>query len=142
MDRFDLARFRAAQEGVFAKAHAELNAGRKRSHWMWFIFPQLRGLGSSEMSRFYGVGSRAEAAAYLADLVLGPRLIAVCDALLAHDGVTARSILGAIDAVKLQSCATLFSSLPDAPPVFLRLLDRYFDGAADERTLALLSDER
>jgi len=140
MDRFNLARFRAAQEGAYAAAHAELKAGRKRSHWMWFIFPQMRGLGRSETARFYGIGSRAEAEAYLADPTLGPRLIEACRAMLAHEGATAREILGAPDDLKLRSCATLFSALPEAPPVFRRLLDRYFDGDADARTLALLGD--
>jgi uncharacterized protein (DUF1810 family) len=140
MDRFDLARFRTAQEGVFATAHAELKAGRKRSHWMWFVFPQMRGLGSSETARYYGIASRAEAAAYLADPTLGPRLVAACEALLAHEGATAREILGSPDDLKLRSCATLFSALPGAPPIFQRLLERYFDGVADARTLALLSD--
>jgi uncharacterized protein (DUF1810 family) len=142
MDRFDLARFRAAQEGAFATAHAELKAGRKRSHWMWFIFPQMRGLGLSDTARFYGIASREEAEAYLADPTLGPRLIEACEALLTHEGATAREILGSPDDLKLCSCATLFSSLPGAPAVFQRLLDRFFDGAADARTLALLGDAR
>lgn len=141
MDRFDLARFRAAQEGVVATALAELRAGRKRSHWMWFVFPQLRGLGRSETARFYGIGSRAEARAYLADPVLGPRLIEACEAALAHEGATARDIFGTPDDLKLRSCATLFAALAGAPPVFARVLRRFFEGRPDERTLSLLADE-
>jgi uncharacterized protein (DUF1810 family) len=140
MDDFDLARFRSAQERTFAQAHAELTAGRKRSHWMWFIFPQLRGLGRSETARFYGVGSLAEAQAYLADPVLGPRLVEASALTLTHEGETAREIFGAPDDLKLRSCATLFASVPDAPPVFQRVLARFFEGVADERTLAMLQE--
>ena len=142
MDSFDLARFRSAQEGAFATALAELKAGRKRSHWMWFIFPQLRGLGHSETAKFYGLASRGEAQAYLADPVLGPRLLQACEALLAHEGATAREILGTPDDLKLRSSVTLFATLPEAPPEFQRVLDRYFDGAADPRTLALIPQNR
>src|SRR4051812_47935887 len=124
MDRFNLARFRAAQEGVFAAALAELKAGRKRSHWMWFIFPQLRGLGRSETAQYYGIGSREEAQAYLADPTLGPRLIEACGLLMTHEAATAREILGSPDDLKLRSCATLFASLPGAPPIFQQMLDR------------------
>jgi uncharacterized protein (DUF1810 family) len=140
MDGFDLARFRSAQERTFAQAAVELKSGRKRSHWMWFIVPQLRGLGQSETARFYGVVSSAEAQAYLADPVLGPRLVETSELALAHEGMTAREIFGAPDDLKLRSCATLFASVPDAPPIFQRVLDRFFEGVADERTLALLAE--
>jgi uncharacterized protein (DUF1810 family) len=141
MDGFALGRFRSAQERTFAQAHAELKAGRKRSHWMWFIFPQIRGLGQSETARFYGVASSAEAQAYLADSVLGPRLVETSELTLSHKDMTAREIFGVPDDLKLRSCATLFASVPDAPPVFQRVLDRFFAGAADERTLALLHED-
>ena len=134
----DLARFRAAQDGVFEAARAELTAGRKRSHWMWFISPQLRGLGSSETARFYGVASRAEAEAYLADPVLGPRLIALAEIVAGLQAGSARDIFGTPDDLKLRSCATLFAALAAAPPVFQRLLDRYFEAKPDARTLELL----
>lgn len=142
MERFDLARFRAAQGDAFAAAHAQLQAGRKRSHWMWFIFPQMRGLGRSETAQHYGIGSAAEAQAYLADPILGPRLVAACEALLTHDGLTAREILGTPDDLKLRSCMTLFSRLPGTSPEFARVLERYFDGEPDPRTLALLAASR
>lgn len=138
MDPFDLARFRKAQEGVIATALAEMRAGAKRSHWMWFVFPQLRELGRSETARFYGIGSREEAVAYLADPVLGPRLIEACEAALAPQGVSARTLMGSPDDLKLRSCVTLFGALPEPPQVFGQVLARYFDGQGDERTLELL----
>jgi uncharacterized protein (DUF1810 family) len=136
MDPFDLARFREAQAGAFERARDELRAGRKRSHWMWFMFPQIRGLGFSAMSQTYGLSGRAEAQAYLADPVLGPRLIELFEIALTREE-SAREIFGSPDDMKLRSCATLFASLPGAPPVFSAALDRFFGGVADERTLAL-----
>jgi uncharacterized protein (DUF1810 family) len=142
MDPFNLARFRTAQAGVFERARDELQAGRKRSHWMWFMFPQIRGLGLSETSRFYGIGSRAEAEAYLGDAELGARLVALFEIVLKQDGASARQIFGTPDDQKLRSCATLFASLPNTPPVFARVLDRHFGGAPDLRTLAILDGNR
>ncbi len=138
MDPYPLARFRDAQTGAFARARDELLAGAKRSHWMWFIFPQLRELGRSETARFYGLASLAEAEAYLADPVLGPRLIEMCGIVAASPASSARALLGSPDDLKLRSCATLFAALAQAPPVFRAVLDRYFAGEADERTLAIL----
>jgi uncharacterized protein (DUF1810 family) len=138
MDPFNLARFRTAQEGVFERAREELRAGRKASHWMWFMFPQMRGLGLSETSKFYGIGSREEAEAYLGDAELGGRLLELFEIVAKQQGASAREIFGAPDDQKLRSCATLFASLPGAPPVFARVLDRYFAGARDARTLAIL----
>ena len=138
MPEFDLDRFRKAQEGVIGAALAELRAGRKRSHWMWFVFPQLRGLGRSETARFYGLASEQEAAAYLADPVLGPRLIEACEAALHSGTADARDLMGPPDDLKLRSCATLFAALPGAPPVFARVLERFFGGEPDEATLSLL----
>ena len=125
----DLDRFVSAQEGDYEQALAELRDGRKRSHWMWFVFPQLRGLG---------IERREEAAAYLAHPVLGPRLVACAEALLETEGRTAREILGSPDDLKLRSCATLFAEVAPAGSVFERLLDKYFEGQADPVTLRLL----
>ena len=140
MDTFNLARFREAQTGVFETACEELRAGRKRSHWMWFMFPQARGLGASAMSRTYGIASRAEAEAYLVDPVLGPRLIELFEIVLALDGLTAREIFGTPDDLKLRSCATLFAAVSGGAAPFATALDRFFRGEADARTVALLGE--
>jgi uncharacterized protein (DUF1810 family) len=137
-DPFDLDRFVRAQEAAHAQALAEIRSGRKRSHWMWFVFPQMRGLGTSPMAERYGIASLEEARAYLAHPLLGPRLVACAEAALNLAGRTALDIFGAPDDLKLRSCATLFAvaSPPGSP--FARLLDRYFDGEPDPRTIALL----
>ncbi len=140
MDPFNLARFRDAQAGAFARARDEMLAGAKRTHWMWFIFPQFRALGRSETARFYGLASQEEAAAYLADDVLGPRLVEMCEIVAASPTASARALMGAPDDLKLRSCATLFAALPGAPPVFQAVLDRYFGGEADPATLAILRE--
>ena len=140
MDPFNLARFRDAQAGAFARARDELRAGAKRSHWMWFLFPQLRGLGRSETARSYGLASQGEAAAYLADDVLGPRLIELCEIVAASPAPSARALMGAPDDLKLRSCMTLFAALPGAPPVFQAVLARYFGDEADLLTLAILRE--
>jgi uncharacterized protein (DUF1810 family) len=138
-DPFDLGRFLTAQAPVFASAVDELNAGRKRSHWMWFIFPQLRGLGSSSMAQFYGIGSLAEARAYLAHPVLGPRLVLCTETMLAVRDKSLREIFGSPDDMKFRSSMTLFASTSeDNGTVFERALEAYCVGRADERTLALL----
>jgi uncharacterized protein (DUF1810 family) len=138
-DPFDLARFVAAQAPVFDAVLAELRAGRKRSHWMWFVFPQLRGLGHSATAQFYGIGSLAEARAYLAHPVLGPRLACSTEALLAIEGRALREILGAPDDLKFCSCMTLFARAEGgSASLFRQALDRYCAGRMDERTLALL----
>jgi uncharacterized protein (DUF1810 family) len=134
----DLERFVLAQRDVYDGALAELRAGRKTGHWIWFIFPQVAGLGHSEMSRLYAISSLEEARAYVAHPVLGPRLEACAAAMLAVKGRTATDILGSIDATKLRSSMTLFHlAAPDEPP-FGQVLDRYFDGVADPATEALL----
>jgi uncharacterized protein (DUF1810 family) len=139
-DPFDLERFRRAQAGVHDRALAELRAGRKRGHWMWFVFPQARGLGSSEMSRRYAIGSLAEARAYLADATLGARLRAGCEALLAlHSGADIRSVLGGIDALKLRSSMTLFALADPSEPLFEQVLRRWYDGERDAATVRLLA---
>lgn len=134
----DLARFVAAQAPVYAQALAELRAGRKRSHWMWFVFPQLDGLGASDLARRYAIKSRAEAIAYLAHPMLGPRLVECAQALLAVGESSIDDILGFPDNRKLQSSMTLFAALPDADTAFALVLDRYYAGVRDAKTLELL----
>jgi uncharacterized protein (DUF1810 family) len=132
-----LERFVGAQAAVYAAALRELREGRKRSHWMWFIFPQLRGLGASAMSVRFGIASSEEAAAYLAHPVLGPRLYECTDAVNAIGGRSAEQIFGPVDAMKLRSSMTLFE-IAGGEPAFRRCLDSYFDGRPDPRTLELL----
>ena len=137
-DDFDLERFVAAQDGVYDGALAELRAGRKTGHWIWFVFPQVAGLGRSEMSRIYAIGSLAEARAYLAHPVLGPRLRECVAALLATHGRSADEMLGSIDAVKLRSSMTLFLRADPDEPAFRAVLDRFYDGRPDAATDAIL----
>src|SRR6187402_866073 len=133
MDRHDLQRFIDAQDegDTFRRAVGELRAGRKTSHWMWFIFPQRAGLGQSAMSRRYAIGSLEEARAYLEHPVLGPRLVECAQALLAHEGLSAREILGDLDAAKLRSSMTLFAAVAPEQPTFSLVLERYFKGDPD-----------
>ena len=137
-DPFGLARFVEAQADSYDRALAEVRAGRKRSHWMWYIFPQFAGLGFSSMSRRYAINSRAEAEAYLQHPVLGPRLVACCEAALAVEGRSAYEIFGSPDDLKLRSCATLFAAVTPAGSVFDRLLQKFFAGVRDDATLRLL----
>ena len=143
-DPFDLERFVRAQEGVYEAALAELRAGRKRSHWMWFVFPQLAGLGTSPMAQRYAIGSLAEARAYLGHPVLGPRLRACAETLLGVEGRTVHEILGSPDDLKLRSCATLFAAVAGPGSPFAHLLDRYYGGERDPETLRRLgsNDDR
>ena len=134
----ELERFVAAQEGTYATALAELKRGRKESHWMWWIFPQLASLGRSGTAKAYGIADLGEAEAYLAHPVLGPRLLEAVRAMLAHEGTDPARVLGGIDAVKLRSCATLFAAVPGAPSEFQVLLDAFYEGEADPRTEELL----
>jgi uncharacterized protein (DUF1810 family) len=138
MTRPDLERFVAAQQGVYDDVLAELKTGRKRSHWMWFVFPQVRGLGSSPTSMRYAIEDLDEARAYLAHPILGERLRACCELVLAADeGLSAEDVFGEIDALKLRSSATLFDLVePNGP--YARVLERFFSGERDARTLALL----
>jgi uncharacterized protein (DUF1810 family) len=133
-----LQRFLDAQAPVYEDACAELEAGLKQSHWMWFIFPQLRGLGQSAMAVHYGIASKHEAQAYLQHPVLGPRLKHCMALLLVQRGLSAQQIFGSIDAMKLKSCATLFAAVAGHEPVFQQVLDHYYSGAQDSRTLELL----
>lgn len=138
-DSHDLERFVQAQAGDYERALMELRSGRKRSHWMWYVFPQFAGLGYSIMSRRYAIGTLAEAEAYLRHPLLGARLEECCDALLAVQGRSARDILASPDDLKLRSCATLFACVSPAGSVFDRLLDRFFQGQRDGETLRLLA---
>ncbi|WP_182867662.1 DUF1810 domain-containing protein [Stieleria mannarensis] len=138
-DPFDLARFLSAQESCYPQALAEVQHGEKRTHWMWFIFPQLRGLGSSPTARLYGISGIGEAEAYLAHPVLGPRLVECCEAALSVQGRTATEIFGSPDDMKLCSCATLFAQVAGSASVYQRILDKYFGGRSDDRTLQLLA---
>jgi uncharacterized protein (DUF1810 family) len=134
----DLERFVAAQDGLMERVLAELRAGRKTGHWMWFVFPQIAGLGRSEMSRYYAIASLAEARDYLAHPVLGPRLRECSAVVAAAPARTAEAIFGGIDAVKLRSSMTLFHRADPAEPVFPGVLDRYFGGVPDPATDDLL----
>ena len=136
----DLERFVQAQAGVYDRAIDELRRGRKTGHWMWFIFPQVAGLGRSAMSQHYAIASLAEARAYLAHDVLGPRLRESADAVLATTGRTADEILGGIDAVKLRSSMTLFLRAAPDDPTFQDVLDRFYGGLPDPATDALLGE--
>jgi uncharacterized protein (DUF1810 family) len=133
----DLGRFVSAQAAVYPDALAELKEGRKRTHWMWFVFPQIAGLGASPTARRYAIRSLDEARAYLAHPVLGPRLAECARAVLAVDGTTAEDIFGYPDDLKLRSSMTLFARAADDPGVFQAVLDRYYDGP-DPKTLDLL----
>jgi uncharacterized protein (DUF1810 family) len=135
---FDLDRFVAAQDGIYPEALAELRRGRKESHWMWFVFPQMAGLGRSETARFYGIASAAEARAFLAHPLLGPRLIECAQALLAQPERRAEAIFGPIDAMKLKSSMTLFEGVAPDPAPFAAVLRVFFGGERDAATLALL----
>ncbi|MBV1690755.1 DUF1810 domain-containing protein [Novosphingobium sp. G106] len=133
-----LERFVAAQEQVYPRALAELRAGDKRSHWMWFIFPQIAGLGHSAMAQRYAIADRAEAEAYIAHSLLGPRLADCTDALLGWSGRrTAEAILGPVDALKLRSSMTLFEATGGAPH-FAQTLDAFCAGERDPETIARL----
>jgi len=136
-DPFDLQRFVAAQAPVYDDVLAELAAGRKASHWMWFVFPQLKGLGTSAMASRYGIGSLEEARAYWAHPLLGPRLARCTELVLAVPGRSAREIFGSPDDLKFRSCMTLFARVT-GEPIFTRALQQYFGGEADEATLRRL----
>ena len=133
---YGLERFEAAQEGTFEAALAELRRGRKQSHWMWWVFPQIAGLGRSPTARRYAIRHRAEAEAYLAHPVLGPRLVEAAEAMLSNEGRAADGVLGPVDAMKLRSSMTLFDALPGTRPVFGQVLSAFHDGTRCEHTLA------
>ena len=137
-DESGLARFVEAQESDYACALAEIRNGRKRSHWMWYIFPQLEGLGHSTTAQFYGIKGADEAKAFLAHPILGPRLIEITNALLAVQGKSTEEIFGYPDVLKLRSCATLFAHFSGASSVFQRVLEKYYGGRVDDATIQLL----
>jgi uncharacterized protein (DUF1810 family) len=137
-DRFNLERFVEAQEHVYDEVHRELQAGRKASHWMWFVFPQIAGLGHSPTSVRFAIASLDEAKAYLAHPLLGARLVECARLALDAEGRSAREIFGAIDEVKFRSSMTLFARAAPGEDVFRRCLDKYFAGAPDAATLERL----
>ncbi|MTW13964.1 DUF1810 family protein [Pseudoduganella eburnea] len=139
---FGLERFVTAQEGVYQQAVKELSAGRKRSHWMWFIFPQLAGLGYSATAQHYAISGLAEARAYLAHSVLGPRLRECSALVLAVQGATVHGIFGSPDNMKFHSSMTLFAQASPGDALFRDCLDKYFGGVPDQATLDLLDKER
>ncbi|MBL9093834.1 MAG: DUF1810 domain-containing protein [Planctomycetaceae bacterium] len=141
-DPFDLARFLHAQEPIYEQALAELRSGRKQTHWMWFIFPQYEGLGYSATAQRYSIKSVAEAEAYLQHPILGPRLREFAAAVVEIEHRTAHEIFGSPDDLKLRSCATLFAAVSPAGSEFEQLLRKYYGGAADTQTYALLGGAR
>ncbi|RRJ90739.1 DUF1810 domain-containing protein [Flavobacterium macacae] len=140
-DNKDLIRFLAAQNQVYLKALSEIRKGSKSTHWMWFIFPQLKGLGRSENARYFGIRDMQEATAYLHHPILGKHLVEISLALLNVNGRTSLQIFGPTDNLKLRSCMTLFSNVENADPVFRLVLEKYFDGALDRKTLELLNQQ-
>ncbi len=135
---YDLQRFKDAQRRDYERALSEIRSGRKRTHWMWYVFPQLRGLGHSETAYQYGISGLEEARAYLNDPALGARLKEISEALMQLEDKDASCIFGWPDDLKLRSCMTLFSLVSEPDSVFHRVLDAYFDGERDERTLMIL----
>jgi uncharacterized protein (DUF1810 family) len=134
----NLDRFIEAQEGSYNRALSEIKNGRKQSHWMWYIFPQIQGLGFSETSMFYAIRDINEAEEFLKHSVLGSRLIEICNELLRLQGDDPNKILGSPDDVKLQSSMTLFASLDNTNPVFQQVLDKFNNGAKDQKTLRII----
>lgn len=139
-DPFDLHRFLMAQEFEYAHALAEIKSGQKRTHWMWYIFPQFHGLAFSSTSRLYAIKSIEEARAYLCHLVLGSRLMECAEAVMAVEGRSVSQIFGSPDDLKLKSSATLFASVSLPGSVFHRIIDKYYQGVPDHRTLGLLKE--
>ena len=136
-DPYALNRFIRAQEPVFESVLAELRAGRKRTHWMWYVFPQIEGLGFSSISRYYSIKSEAEARQYLNHPILGARLVKCAEILLYLEGVSAEDIFGYPDFMKLRSSMTLFAAVAEPGSVFERVLDKYYGGERDQKTLSL-----
>lgn len=135
----NLQRFKDAQKDSYATALKEIQNSRKTSHWMWYIFPQIQGLGFSQMSRYYAIEDLQEAKDYLQDELLGSRLQEICEALLAHDNLSAYEIFGSPDDMKLRSSMTLFEEAAPNNLVFAKVLDKFFDGKRDAMTLSILA---
>jgi len=140
LNPYHLERFVEAQEPIYTTALAELRNGQKRTHWMWYIFPQIEGLGFSVTSKYYALKNLDEARRYLAHPILGERLRECCNALLRVQGRTAYQIFGSPDDLKLKSCMTLFSEAAEEPEVFTEVLEEYFKGQKDQRTLDILAE--
>lgn len=134
----ELTRFIEAQEMDYSRALSEIKRGKKTSHWIWYIFPQLTGLGRSSMCQYYGIRDLEEAKAYLADPVLRSRLVEICEVLLSLDTNDAREVMGEIDSRKLQSSMTLFDEATESLDVFQKVLNKYYNGKRDNRTLKML----
>ena len=141
-EAYDLGRFLAAQERDYDRALAEIRSGRKRTHWMWYVFPQFAGLGVSSVAQHFAIRSMAEANAYITHPILGARLIECAEAALNIDGRSALDIFGTPDDLKLRSCATLFELVSPPGSVFERLLAKYYDGVRDPLTLESVGDAR
>jgi len=142
MDTDNLERFLVAQESSFDTALREIRQGKKRTHWMWYVFPQVAGLGFSQTSKVYAIRDGAEAKRYLDHPVLRERLVTISRALLEQTTNSANQVLGNPDDVKLQSCMTLFAAVPGTDPVFQQVLDKYFSGMPDQKTLDILADNK
>ena len=140
-DRFDLNRFVQAQEAMYPRALGEIKRGRKQSHWMWYVFPQIDGLGSSSTAKFYAIKSKEEARAYLNHPVLGKRLIECAETLLRLRNKSASEVFGYPDDLKLRSSMTLFATVSDPDSVFHRVLDQYFESGMDQKTLDILEQQ-
>jgi len=139
-DEFNLVRFLDAQENTYARALEELRAGKKRSHWIWYVFPQIKGLGRSVVAQTYGITGMNEARAYLAHPILGTRLKESIEAIESQHSDNATSVLGELDALKFRSCLTLFSCAAPSEEVFKHSIDRFFSGNLDAATLALITN--
>jgi len=138
--QYDLDRFLEAQEQTYENALREIRLGSKQTHWMWFIFPQLRGLGFTDYNIFYGIENLTEATLYLNHPILGKRLVEITQAMLENEKKTALEILGRPDERKLKSCMTLFGLLPETPECFRQVLEKYYNGKQDEKTLQLIKE--
>lgn len=138
-DTNELIRFLEAQNQVYLKALSEIKEGKKNTHWMWYVFPQINGLGSSETAKYYGIKDMNEATAYLQHPILGKHLVEIAEAVLNLNGKTATQIFGTPDDLKLRSCMTLFANVKNTNPVFQKVLIKYFNGIPDELTLQLIN---
>jgi len=138
LDEQELERFISAQERDYARALDEITSGRKQSHWMWYIFPQIQGLGFSDTAKYYAIRDLKQASDYLAHPILGKRLIEISEKLLNHKGLSAHRIFGSPDDLKLCSCMSLFASVPGAPPIFNQVIDQFFSGEKDLKTKRIL----